>query len=162
MPLKTPYRILLVCTGNICRSPTAHALFQRELVWLGLDALLEVDSAGTSAYHVGEAPDQRTRGTALKHGVDMSALRARQFCHEDWRRFDLILVADRQHEVFLRRQMPPGWAGELALMLDNAEVPDPYYGGAEGFEQVFSLLAHAAAAHISKLADRLSIRDAKT
>ena len=160
MSLKTPYCILLVCTGNICRSPTAHVLFQREIERLKLDAVFEVDSAGTSAYHVGEAADPRTQATAFRHGVDMSALRARQFCHEDWQHFDLILVADRQHEVLLRRQMPTGWVGELALVLGNVEVPDPYYGGEEGFEQVFFLLRQAAEAWLGRLASRLSIGNA--
>ncbi|MDC7704566.1 low molecular weight protein-tyrosine-phosphatase [Vogesella indigofera] len=138
------FRVLFVCTGNICRSPTAHAIFARDVGRAGLAAQIEVDSAGTSAWHAGEAADPRTVAAALRHGVDMSALRARPFRPQDWQQFDLILVAGYDHLAQLQRQMPADWPGELALMLADAEVPDPYYGGEAGFDAVFALLEQAS------------------
>ncbi|MFD2449602.1 low molecular weight protein-tyrosine-phosphatase [Vogesella fluminis] len=138
------FRVLFVCTGNICRSPTAHAIFVRDVGRAGLAAQIVVDSAGTSAWHAGEAADPRTVAAALRHGVDMGALRARPFQPQDWRQFDLILVAGYDHLAQLRWQMPADWPGELALMLADAEVPDPYYSGEAGFDAVFTLLEQAS------------------
>lgn len=148
-------RVLFLCTGNICRSPTAHAVFMRDVVAAGLSAKIEVDSAGTSAYHVGEMPDARTVAVALRHGVDMRRMRARQFSAQDWGAFDLILVAGRDHLLWLSRQMPAGWPGQLQLILDDEEVPDPYYGGDAGFEEVFARLESASQMWLARLRARL-------
>lgn len=152
----TRFRVLFVCTGNICRSPTAHAIFARDVGRAGLAARVVVDSAGTSAWHAGETADPRTVAAALRHGVDMSALRARPFRPQDWQQFDLILVAGYDHLAQLRRQMPADWPGELALMLAEAEVPDPYYGGEAGFEAVFALLEQASRGWLDKARAQLS------
>jgi len=150
-------RILFVCLGNICRSPMAEGVFRAEAERRGLQ--VEVDSAGTSAWHVGEAPDPRARAAAASIGVDISALRGRQAKAADMERFDLILAMDRENLEALRRLAGPEHAHKVRLFLDFArsheedEVPDPYYGGEEGFAHVLALLRDAArglADHIEK------------
>lgn len=143
-------RILFVCTGNICRSPTAEAVFRRllETDGNGLDVL--VDSAGTHAYHVGEPPDERAVTAAARRGVDMKALRARRIAPEDFERFDLVLAMDRENLRHLLRIAPPEGRKRIRLFMDFApghgrqEVPDPYYGGEGGFEEVLDLVEAAA------------------
>jgi protein-tyrosine phosphatase len=143
-------RILFVCLGNICRSPTAEIVF-REIVAREAPRLdVEIDSAGTAGYHVGEPPDSRTRQAALRRGYDMSALRARVIEPQDFQRFDLILAMDRQNLEVLHRRAPPDARDRIRLFLefasdpDTTEVPDPYYGGVNGFEQVLDLVETAA------------------
>lgn len=157
--MTTPIRLLCVCTGNICRSPTAegvlrHLAQQRGVTWL------EVDSAGTHDYHVGEPPDPRTLRAARARGYDLSTLRARQICRDDFRRFDWILAMDRGHLALLERMRPLEAHAQLALFMaqsrafPNYEVPDPYYGGREGFEQVLDLIEDGAAGWLDWLEAR--------
>jgi len=148
--------ILFVCTGNICRSPTAHGVFLRMVREAGLADRVRVDSAGTHGYHVGEAPDARTQTHARRRGYDLSALRARQIARDDFERFDRILAMDRGHLAILRRLAPAGFEG-LGLFMDYAQpspgsdVPDPYYGGDEGFERVLDMIELAAAGLLDRL-----------
>lgn len=141
--------ILFVCTGNICRSPTAHGVFLHLVRAAGLAAQLRVDSAGTHDYHVGEPPDARAQAHARRRGYDLSALRARQVTRGDFAGFDRILAMDRGQLAILRRQAPAGYAG-LGLLMDYAQrspgpdVPDPYYGGEAGFERVLDMIELAA------------------
>ena len=138
-------KVLFVCTGNICRSPTAEGMFRHLAERAGLGRHVVADSAGTHSYHVGEPPDPRTRQAALVRGVDLSGLRARKVVAADFTRFDHILAMDHGHLAQLRRIAPAGATAALRLFLDDApgledrEVPDPYYGGPDGFEEVLDL-----------------------
>ncbi len=149
--------VLFVCTGNICRSPTAHGVFLKMVETAGLAQRVRVDSAGTHDYHVGEAPDARTQAHARRRGYDLSGLRARQVADADFTTFDRILAMDRGHLKILRHRAPPGFGG-LQLFLDyatpsvGADVPDPYYGGADGFEHVLDMIELAAAGLLRSLA----------
>jgi protein-tyrosine phosphatase len=142
-------RILFLCMGNICRSPTAEGVFRSLAARLAPDLDLEADSAGTHGYHVGHAPDARSQQVALARGVDLSGLRARQLTHADFDAFDLILAMDQDNLEFASRLAPPGRRERLRLLLEYApgqplrEVPDPYYGGLEDFELVFDLASQA-------------------
>lgn len=143
-------RVLFVCMGNICRSPTAEAVFRHLLSTeaQGLDVV--ADSAGTHAYHVGEPPDDRAMAAARRRGISMDDLRARRVCREDFARFDLVLAMDEDNLAHLLRMAPPQYHGRVRLLLDYApaagrrEVPDPYYGGETGFEDVLDLVEEAA------------------
>jgi len=141
--------ILFVCTGNICRSPTAHGVFLHMVRAAGLAAQLRVDSAGTHDYHVGEPPDVRTQAHARRRGYDLSALRARLVTQRDFAGFDRILAMDRGQLAILRRLAPAAYTG-LGLFMDYAQpspgpdVPDPYYGGDAGFERVLDMIELAA------------------
>jgi len=138
--------VLLVCTGNICRSPTAEGVFRKLLCESALDELVQVESAGTHGYHVGEAPDTRAQEHAQRRGYDLSGLRARQIEQGDFERFDLILAMDRGHLGILQRLAPPQHRHKLRLFMEFAEgwnlaeVPDPYYGGDAGFEHVLDMI----------------------
>jgi len=149
-------RILFVCMGNICRSPTAEGLFKHIAAHqAGLQ--FEVDSAGTHDYHVGEAPDKRAVAAAKQRGVDLTGLRARTVEPQDFERFDLILAMDRENLGTLQQRAPAHARERIKLVLDFApdahtrEVPDPYYGGAKGFEEVLDLLEQAAQGLIAQL-----------
>lgn len=143
-------KILFVCLGNICRSPTAEVVFREIAAREAPDLALEIESAGTAAYHVGAPPDARTRQAALRRGYDMSALRARVVEAQDFRRFDLILAMDRQNFNALQQRAPATVRDRIRLFLEFApdadvtEVPDPYYGGPNGFEEVLDLVEAAA------------------
>jgi len=143
-------KILFVCLGNICRSPTAEVVFREIVAREAPDLQIEIDSAGTAAYHAGAPPDSRTRQAALRRGYDMSALRARVIEPQDFAHFDLILAMDRQNLETLQRRAPADVRSRIRLFLefapdaDSAEVPDPYYGGANGFEEVLDLVEAAA------------------
>lgn len=143
------HRILFVCTGNICRSPTAEAVVRHLLATERRDAEVIVDSAGTHAYHVGEPPDGRSIAAARSRGIRMDDLRARLVCREDFARFDLVLAMDEDNLAHLARMAPPQHRDRLKLFLDFApatgrrEVPDPYYGGRTGFEDVLDLVEEA-------------------
>ena len=155
-------RVLFVCMGNICRSPTAEGVF-REFVSRHAPGLqLEIDSAGTHDYHVGEPPDPRALRAASSRGLDISGLRARQVEETDFERFDLILAMDRVNYETLRDRSPPAYRSRIRLLLEFAngtgrdEVPDPYYGGAKGFEEVLDLLEDAAAGLLAEVRRKAS------
>jgi protein-tyrosine phosphatase len=142
--------VLFVCTGNICRSPTAEAIFRKIAADAGLGQAILTDSAGTHAYHVGEPPDSRALAAAARRGYDMSGLRARKVERADFDRYDLILAMDGEHRAFLEGLRSPGAEGQVRLMMSYArrfsenDVPDPYYGGPQGFERVLDMLEDAA------------------
>jgi len=141
--LRRARRVLMVCTGNICRSPTMEAVFRARAAAAGLS--IEFDSAGTESHHVGEAPDPRSRQAALARGYDLSALRARRVrVPEDFSDFDLILAADTTHLAWLERRCPEALRPRLRLLLDDADLPDPYFGGPEGFTAVIDAVEAAA------------------
>lgn len=151
-------RILFFCMGNICRSPTADGVMRAKLKAAGLD--IEVDSAGTHGYHVGAPPDERSQEHALKRGYDLSPLRARQLVAEDFNRFDLALAMDGDNLAHAEALCPPGQRHRLKLLLDYApaagkrHVPDPYYGGEAGFEEVLDLVEVACDGLLASLRKR--------
>jgi protein-tyrosine phosphatase len=153
-------RILFVCLGNICRSPTAEVVFRRLLTGSKAGLAVEVDSAGIGDWHIGEPPDRRAQAAARRRGLDMSGLRARQVVHEDFTRFDLILAMDRENLEELRRRAPVQYRERVKLFLEFApelelrDVPDPYYGGEAGFEEVLDLAEQAARGLLRHLAAR--------
>ncbi|AFL74145.1 protein-tyrosine-phosphatase [Thiocystis violascens DSM 198] len=153
-------KVLFVCMGNICRSPTAHGVFRQMVMDEGLSHLVEIDSAGTHAYHLSEPPDRRARETALGRGVDIGDLRARRAVAEDFLYFDYILAMDQDNYLNLNEICPPGMADKLKLFMDFApelqvrDVPDPYYGGQRGFERVFDLLESASRGLLADLKTR--------
>jgi protein-tyrosine phosphatase len=160
-------RLLFICWGNICRSPTAEAIMARTVSDAGLADSIEVDSAGVSSEHAGDTPDSRSTAEASKRGLDLSSQRARQVTGEDWERFDLLLVADDIVERRLRRQAPPGADPAKVVRITDfladgrkgTDVPDPYYGGRDGFRDVFDLLQEACdglLAHLSEPVDEAS------
>jgi protein-tyrosine phosphatase len=143
-------RILFVCMGNICRSPSAEAVFRRLLQTRAPELSIEIDSAGTHGYHVGDPPDHRTVAAALRRGIDLSRRRARTVRASDFDYYDLILAMDEENLAELQRMAPPARRQRLRLVMEYAPaavsraVPDPYYGGAQGFEDVLDLLEEAA------------------
>lgn len=153
-------RVLFVCMGNICRSPTAEGVFRRVLADRAPDLEVEIDSAGTHSYHIGNPPDRRAIEAARRRGIDLSPLRARQVSREDFERFDLILAMDEENLEELRRRADARYHERIRLMMEFApdaplrHVPDPYYGGASGFEQVLDLLEQAAEGLIAELRAR--------
>jgi len=144
------YRVLFVCMGNICRSPSVEGVFRgivsRELP----DFRIEIDSAGTHAYHVGEPPDPRAQRAAQRRGIDLSGLRARRVTADDFERFDLVVAMDPLNIAALEELCPPARRERIRLLLDFApeagrsDVPDPYYGGSNGFEYVLDLAEQAS------------------
>ncbi len=142
--------VLFVCMGNICRSPTAEAVFRHYVVNAGLADVIEIDSAGTHDYHIGHQPDLRSRQAAEQRGYDMSNMLGRQVESADFERFDLILAMDKANLSILQYLAPRGCKKEVGLFLEYArhhaerEVPDPYYGGAQGFERVLDMVEDAA------------------
>lgn len=148
MMYKENIRILFVCTGNICRSPTAEGVFRHRAQAAGLGC--HIDSAGTHAYHIGEQPDRRSQAHALRRGYDLSVQRARQVADDDFAHYSHILVMDRQNLAALMARCPAEHAHKLALFLaygtldPQGEVPDPYYGGDAGFERVLDLIEDAS------------------
>jgi protein-tyrosine phosphatase len=144
--------VLFVCMGNICRSPTAEGIFRDQAERAGLLDRLLIESAGIGDWHVGQRPDERAILHARRRGYDLSSLRARQVSAEDFARFDYILAMDRRNLRDLRALCPADFTGRLGLLLDFVphlgvrEVPDPYFGGADGFETVLELTERACAA----------------
>lgn len=151
-----PMKILMVCLGNICRSPLADGLLREKVAQEGLK--VKVDSAGTSGYHVGEAPDKRMQATAKENGYSIDMLRARQFSKDDFHKFDLIYAMDlSNYNTILELAETEEDRKKVKLILnelypgENLEVPDPYYGGEEGFKKVFELLDSATDIILDKL-----------
>lgn len=157
MQEKNTVRVLFVCMGNICRSPTAEAVFRHAVSQAGLKNTIECDSAGTHDYHVGEPPDRRAQQAALGRGYDMSNLRARQVGKKDFEQFDYVVAMDRHNLTLLKDQCPKQHAHKLALFCDfndnyaGREVPDPYYGGPHGFEQVLDMIEAVSDSLIARL-----------
>lgn len=154
-----PVSVLFVCLGNICRSPTAHGVFQQRVLARGLQDFIRVDSAGTGDWHIGRQPDRRSAAAALRRGYDLDVLRARQVCAEDFREHDYILAMDAQNLRDLQQLQPTDFRGELALFLTYGsrslrEVPDPYYGEHDGFEYVLDLIEDAADGLLDELVRR--------
>jgi protein-tyrosine phosphatase len=144
-------RVLFVCTGNICRSPTAAAVFAHFVRQAGLQDSIQVESAGTHDYHAGEPPDARAQQHALQRGYDLSTLRARQVRKRDFADFDWVVAMDRGHLELLERNCPPEHRSKLRLLIKGRDVPDPYYGEAEGFERVLDLVEIGCLALLSEV-----------
>lgn len=154
-------KVLFVCLGNICRSPTADGIFRELVVSAKLDQKVLVDSAGTGAWHVGKAPDARTVAAARQRGYDLSVLRARQVQLSDFDEFDYVLAMDENNLADLQQMKPAHFTGHLGLFLEFGargnyrEVPDPYYGGNDGFELVLDLVENAAQGLLAHIRQRL-------
>ena len=153
-------RVLFVCLGNICRSPTAEGVFRHKLQAAGLAQQVEVDSAGTGDWHVGKAPDTRTQLAARRRGYALDGLRARQVAVSDFHHFDLILAMDQNNLADLRSLRPANACADLDLFLRRYalaldEVPDPYYGGESGFEQVLDLIEQSCDGLLLEIRSRL-------
>jgi len=156
------FRVLFVCMGNICRSPTAEGVFRKVLETRAPELLIDIDSAGTHAYHAGEPPDPRARRAAAERGVDLSGQRARKVVLEDFARFDLLLAMDELNQASLTDLSPSEHHQRIRLFLEFApqlsrsDVPDPYYGGSNGFEYVLDLVEEASIGLIEHLQQRLA------
>lgn len=157
--------VLFVCLGNICRSPTAHGIFQHKVNDAGLQAKIRIDSAGTGAWHVGKSPDARAHSCALARGYDLSDIRARQVTPDDFNQYDYILAMDESNLDDLQLIAPQNHQGHLGLFLEFAqkpenqkyrEVPDPYYGGNQGFERVLDLVEDAAEGLLQEIEKKLA------
>lgn len=141
--------VLFVCLGNICRSPTAHGIFEQKVKNAGLQDEIVIDSAGTGGWHIGKSPDARASQFALERGYDLSHLRARQTDPSDFLTYQYILAMDQANLADLKRMKPSSYKGHLGLFLDFGdnpqyrEVPDPYYGGDDGFQLVLDLVENA-------------------
>jgi protein-tyrosine phosphatase len=157
---KADHRILFVCMGNICRSPTAEGVFRRHVELYAPDLHVVVDSAGTHAFHSGEPPDPRACRAAESRGIDLSRSRARRVADEDFTRFDLIVAMDKLNLTTLREQCVPDLHDRIRLLLEftdrvgDLDVPDPYYGGAAGFERVLDLVEEGSRGLLEHLRTR--------
>lgn len=162
-----PIRVLFVCLGNICRSPLAEGVFRKLVEEAGLSAHFEIDSAGTGPWHVGEPADRRMQHVARRHGVDLSGHVARQLGQEDLARYDHIYVMDRENlEDVLRLDRDGRFRHKVALFRTfdpepgDGEVPDPYYGGERGFEEVYQIVERTARRLLEHLASRYNLTEA--
>lgn len=147
--IKEKISVLFVCMGNICRSPTAEGVFRHLVQQADLADAIRIDSAGTHAYHVGEQPDRRASEAAMRRGFAMSDIRARRVADSDFEEFDLIIAMDRANALVLEERSPEEHRAKIRLFLEfsdreEAEVPDPYYGGTAGFENVLDLVEDAS------------------
>ena len=151
--------VVFVCMGNICRSPTAEGVFRDVVKQQNMSDVISIDSAGTHAYHIGESPDPRSQSTALSHGVNLSSQRARKVVWEDFDRFNYVIAMDRSNLENLKRLQGSDQPAKLHLFMefakgwDNEEVPDPYYGGGNGFEEVFSMVKDASKGLLQYIVD---------
>lgn len=157
---KPDFAILMVCTGNICRSPTADGMLRHVLRQAGLADRVLVDSAGTHDYHVGDPPDRRSTAHAKRFGIDLTELRARQVTVEDFTSFDLILAMDEGHYRQLLRLCPAEYRDRVKLYLSYAprfgrDVPDPYYGNSDGFDMVWRMCETVTEALLTEINQRL-------
>lgn len=161
IPVPPGRSVLFVCLGNICRSPTAEAVFRATAQRAGILAALDVDSAGIGDWHVGQPPDRRAIAAAYRRGYDLTRLRGRQVIAEDFDRFHWIFAMDQANLRALEALRPSTYPGYLGLFLTMApgetlrEVPDPYYGGADGFDHVLDLIEEASEALVAKLRTRI-------
>jgi protein-tyrosine phosphatase len=154
-------RVLFVCMGNICRSPTAEGVFRKHVTQAGLTESIEIDSAGTHAYHVGEPPDSRAQEAALRRGIDLSSQRGRKAIREDFARFDYVLAMDSENFENLKDICPATQRHKLRLFLEFApnhplrEVPDPYFGGNAGFDKVLDMIEEASQGLLDHIKQRM-------
>ena len=154
------FRVLFVCTGNICRSPTAEGVFRSLVEARGLSGRIDADSAGIGSWHAGDPPDPRSQRTARERGIDLSAQRARAVAADDFGTFDLILAMDSGHLRSLKDCCPDRYAGRIRLFMDYApgagmaDVPDPYYGGGDGFVRVFDMIEQASRGFLAEIENR--------
>lgn len=154
------FRVLFVCTGNICRSPTAEGVFRDLVASGGLSDRIEADSAGIGSWHVGDPPDARSQQTALARGVDIGAQRARSIHPDDFGSFDLILAMDRGHYRSLEDSCPGKYTDRIHMFMDYApetgitDVPDPYYGDGDGFTRVFDMIEQASINLLAEIESR--------
>lgn len=160
--IRPMYKILFVCTGNICRSPTAEGALRHAIASRGLEKLMHVDSAGTHGYHIGEAPDRRSIAVAKKRGIEIGSLKARKVTPADFHEFDLILGLDTEHLLHLKRMSPKDAKAETALFLDyvghdEKDVPDPYYSDNAHFEYVLDLIEAGVEPLIDKIQKKIPV-----
>jgi len=159
-----PTWVLFVCMGNICRSPTAEGVFRHAVASAGLESKIRVDSAGTHGYHTGHPPDRRAQIAAERRGYDLANLRARQVTDRDFAKFDFVLAMDLDNLSTLKQLAPAEHHAKLGLFLEyssahwGAEVPDPYYGGAQGFELVLDMAEDAAAGLLEHIKKKLGVQ----
>jgi len=164
---ENPFKICFVCLGNICRSPTAEGVFQHLAEKQNLNSFFEIDSAGTSAYHTGEKANSKSRTTARKHGVTLHS-RARRFEAADLEYFDLILAMDKENLANIKQLDSKGTHAEKIGMLRDFDplpgdnVPDPYYGGLQGFENVFQIVERCCNALLKELKSQITDIDTNT
>ena len=150
-------KVLFVCLGNICRSPTAEGVFRGLVERRGLGGRIEIDSAGTSGWHIGVPPDTRAQAEAKRRGLDISGLRSRKVAADDFVRFDYIIAMDRENLADLAEQCPPLFRDRLHLFTEFAanpggpDVPDPYYGGPSGFMKVFDLVTECSEGLLARI-----------
>ncbi len=153
-------KVLFVCMGNICRSPTAHGVFEHIVQQASLVKRIEIDSAGTHAYHVGEQPDKRAQASALNRGFDLSSQRARRVQKADFDYYDYVIAMDNDNLANLLEICPRALSNKVSLFLsysnniDEDEVPDPYYGGPKGFERVLDMVESAADGLLSEIKEK--------
>lgn len=149
--------VLFVCLGNICRSPTAHGVFETMVKEAGLAQQVTIDSCGTGSWHIGQPPDERTQKAALARGYDLSHLRARRLEEDDFKHFDYIIAMDTRNLADAMKMAPDNYAGNIQLFMDYApeesamEVPDPYYGNEDGFEHVLHLIETASTGLLNRI-----------
>lgn len=158
-------KILFVCMGNICRSPTAEGVFRHQVIVAGQSDNVVIDSVGTHDYHIGSSPDKRAQQAALQRGYDLSSLRGRQIGTQDFHEFNYILAMDRENMANLSRICPPQERYKLKLFMEfskrfgEREVPDPYYGGEQGFENVLNMVEDAGAGLLQEILARHTAKE---
>ncbi|MCW8854402.1 MAG: low molecular weight phosphotyrosine protein phosphatase [Gammaproteobacteria bacterium] len=156
-------KVLFVCMGNICRSPTAEGVFRHVVNESGLEKRIHIDSAGTHAYHIGNPPDSRAQAAAHQRNIDLSSQRARKVKTDDFHEFDYIIAMDDSNITDLEYICPEGLKEKLHLFLSFSketqqhEVPDPYYGGSRGFEDVLDLVEQASAGLLNTIKEKHSL-----